>query len=51
MASVMTLLTEHWMLKRPDLVVSVIGGYQQFRMNNRRQREIFNQGLINVSLN
>uniref|UniRef100_A0A914VQG5 TRPM SLOG domain-containing protein n=1 Tax=Plectus sambesii TaxID=2011161 RepID=A0A914VQG5_9BILA len=44
--NVITLLRRHWRLRQPDLVVSVIGGGERFRISNRRLRAIFNSGLI-----
>uniref|UniRef100_A0A914VR05 TRPM SLOG domain-containing protein n=1 Tax=Plectus sambesii TaxID=2011161 RepID=A0A914VR05_9BILA len=44
--NVITLLRRHWRIREPDLVVSVIGGGERFRISNRRRREIFNSGLI-----
>jgi hypothetical protein len=46
--NVVTLLTMYWNLSEPDLVISIIGGSEKFRMANRRRREIFNSGLIKV---
>ncbi len=48
--NIIRLFREFWNLPTPDLVVSVIGGFQSFKMSNEKQRQIFNEGLINVNL-
>jgi hypothetical protein len=45
------LFREIWHLPEPDFVVSIIGGFSTFKMNNEKLSQIFNEGLINVRQN
>ena len=52
MESIGDLLQTEWDLSRPhkpSLVISVLGGAKQFSLNGRR-KQIFNQGLIKVTI-
>lgn len=43
-----TLLTEHWKLPIPKLLISVTGGAQRFDLN-RQLKAVFKRGLINAA--
>lgn len=43
-----TLLTEHWKLPIPKLLISVTGGAQRFDLNPRL-KAVFKRGLINAA--
>ena len=45
---VWTLLTEHWKLPIPNLLISVTGGAQRFDLNPRL-KAVFKRGLINAA--
>lgn len=46
-------MVNYWRLGdgvRPELVLSLRGGGKQFYMQNSKKREIYDKGIINVSL-
>ena len=45
---VWTLLTDHWRLPIPNLLISVTGGAQRFDLNPRL-KAVFKRGLINAA--
>ena len=52
MQDVLTLLTDYWQMlepNRPHLVISVIGGAKNFKLDPKKE-EVFATGLIKVSL-
>ena len=49
--SVLKLMITHWNMyepKKPNLVITVIGGAKNFRLDGKK-KEIFNRGLIEVN--
>ena len=49
--SVLELMITHWNMyepKEPNLVITVIGGAKNFRLDGKK-KEIFNRGLIEVN--
>jgi hypothetical protein len=48
MENLWTLLTEHWKLPIPKLLISVTGGAQRFDLNPRL-KAVFKRGLINAA--
>ncbi|KAH3872325.1 hypothetical protein DPMN_035540 [Dreissena polymorpha] len=49
MEQVWDLLTKHWQLPIPKLLISVTGGAQRFELNNRL-KAVFKRGLINAAV-
>ena len=48
---VLALMVQHWQLghqHRPSLVISILGGAKNFRLDGRK-KQIFNEGLLKVT--
>ncbi len=49
---VLELMIEHWHMMEPrnaNLVITVIGGAKNFKLDGKK-KEVFNRGLVNVSM-